>query len=284
MSTPFNTVFNAAALALLLATHTAAAQHTHHGEHHDHAAQHAHAAPPTPHTPLPELDDAALAAAFPDLDHHAMQHPPAFNTFVLIDQLETWDNAHGSGQHWQAKAWLGGDIERIWLHSEGERRDGRLQEWSLDALYGRALSPWWDLIAGLRHDGGTAPGLTRAAIGVQGLAPYRFDISATAYLGGARKAELALEAEYSLLLSHRLILQPRLEARWAAADDPARGVGHGLNQLQGGLRLRYDITRRFAPYLGFVHERRFGASARWQRDAADPDSGSRWVAGIRVWF
>jgi len=279
MSRPFNTT--ALGLALLLAAHTAAAQHAHHDEHQDHAAQHQHAgSSPAPHAPVPELDDAALAAAFPDLDHHAMQHPSPFNSFVLIDRLETWNNAHGSGQHWQARAWLGGDIERVWLRSEGERGDGRVQEWSLDALYGRALSPWWDLVAGLRHDGGTAPGLTRAAIGLQGLAPYRFEISATAYLGGARKAELALEAEYSLLLSHRLILQPRLEARWAAADDPARGVGHGLNQLQSGLRLRYDVTRRFAPYIGFVHERRFGASARWQAHAAD----SRWVLGIRMWF
>jgi len=280
-----NTRFNAAVLALLLASQTAFAQHD---AHQHHAAQHEHAehqrTPQHPHTPVPELDDTALAAAFPDLDHHAMQHPGTFNTFVLIDQLETWNNAHGSGQHWQAKAWLGGDIERLWLRSEGERGDGHLRDWSLDALYGRALSPWWDLVAGLRHDGGTAPGLTRAAIGVQGLAPYRFDLSATAYLGGARKAELALEAEYSILLSNRLILQPRLEAHWSAADDPARGVGHGVGQLQGGLRLRYELTRRFAPYLGFVHERQYGPTARWHRQAGERAADSRWTLGIRVWF
>ncbi len=238
----------------------------------------------TPHEPIPALTADDLAAAFPVLKPHAMEHAPAFNSLVLFDHLEAWDNAHGNGQSWAAQAWLGGDINRLWLRSEGQREDRHLRDWSLDALYGHAISPWWDVVAGVRHDDGDGPGLTRAAIGVQGLAPYKFELAATAYIGGARKAELAVEAEYDMLLTNRLILQPKLEASIAADDDPRRGVGSGLGHVEAGLRLRYEITRRFAPYVGFVHERRFGRTASLHRDAGDGVRDSRWVAGVRFWF
>ncbi len=254
-----------------------------HATHADHAG-HGAAAMQAPREPIPAPSAADLAAAFPALAPHAMQHAPGINSLVLFDHLEAWDNARGSGQSWAAKGWVGGDIDRLWLRSEGQRSEGQLGEWSLDALYGRAISPWWDLVGGVRHDGGDAPGLTRAAIGVQGLAPYKFEFAATAYLGGPRRAELAVEAEYSLLLSNRLILQPSLEASVAADDDPRRGVGSGLGHVGAGLRLRYEITRRFAPYVGFVHERRFGRSADLHRDAGEATRESRWVAGVRFWF
>ena len=250
------------------------------GEHGRHDA----AAPQAPHEPIPEPTTADLAAAFPTLQPHAMQHAPGFNSLVAFDHLEAWNNAHGSGQSWAAKGWFGGDIDRLWLRSEGQRSEGRLGEWSLDALHGHAISPWWDVVAGVRHDGGDVPGLTRAALGVQGLAPYKFEFAATAYLGGPRRAELAMEAEYSLLLTNRLILQPTLEASLAADDDPRRGVGRGLGHVEAGLRLRYEITRRFAPYVGFVHERRYGRTAELHRDAGESPRDSRWVAGVRFWF
>lgn len=254
-----------------------------HGGHDDHAG-HGTAAMQAPRAPIPEPTAADLTAAFPTLKPHAMEHAPGFNSLVLFDHLEAWNNAQGSGQSWAAKGWFGGDIDRLWLRSEGQRSEGRLGEWSLDALYGHAISPWWDVVGGVRHDGGDAPGLTRAAIGVQGLAPYKFEFAATAYLGGPRKAELAVEAEYSLLLSNRLILQPTLGASVAADDDPRRGIGSGLGHVEAGLRLRYEITRRFAPYVGFVHERRFGRTAGLHRDAGESPRDSRWVAGVRFWF
>lgn len=260
-----------------------AGTHGAHGAYDEHAG-HGAAAMQAPREPVPEPTVADLAAAFPTLKPHAMEHAPGFNSLVLFDHLEAWNNAHGSGQSWAAKGWFGGDIDRLWLRSEGQRSGGRLGEWSLDALHGHAISPWWDVVAGVRHDGGDAPSLTRAAIGVQGLAPYKFEFAATAYLGGPRRAELAVEAEYSLLLSNRLILQPTLEASVAADDDPRRGVGSGLGHVEAGLRLRYEITRRFAPYVGFVHERRFGRTAGLHRDAGESRRDSRWVAGVRFWF
>ncbi len=260
-----------------------AGTHGAHGAHDEHAG-HGAAAMQAPREPIPEPTAADLAAAFPTLAPHAMEHAPGFNSLVLFDHLEAWNNAHGSGQSWAAKGWFGGDIDRLWLRSEGQRSEGRLGGWSLDALYGHAISPWWDVVGGVRHDGGDAAGLTRAAIGVQGLAPYKFEFAATAYLGGPRRAELAVEAEYSLLLSNRLILQPSLAASLAADSDPHRGVGSGLGHVEAGLRLRYEITRRFAPYVGFVHERRFGRTAGLHRDAGESPRDSRWVAGVRFWF
>jgi len=292
---------------LLLAAPLAHAQHHHH--HHApaqpqaHQGHEGHTAPSdssdAPHTPIPPLTEAARQAAFPAVAPHAMQHASSVNYLVLLDRLEGWDNARGHGQSWQAKAWLGGDIQRLWLRSEGERESngahahlptlpssnhGSSTTWSLDALYGRALTPWWDVVAGLRHDSGSGASHTRAAIGLQGLAPYRFEVSATAYLGGKRTAELALEAEYQLLLTQRLILQPTWQAHWLLKDDHQRNVGSGLSQMHSGMRLRWEITRQFAPYIGFTHERSYGTTARWQREASGASHHSRWVAGVRVGF
>lgn len=256
----------------------------------DHDAHAGHAMPAkaasdTPREPIPVPTAEDHAAAFPVLKPHAMEHAPAFNSLVVFDHLEGWDNDQGSGQSWGVNAWFGNDIDRLWVRSEGSRSDGKLGDWSVDALYGRSISPWWDAVAGVRHDNGRQiPDLTRAAIGFQGMSPYKFEVSAMAYLGGTRKAELAVEAEYDVLLTNRLILQPVIEASIAADDDRGRGVGSGLGHVEAGLRLRYEITRRFAPYVGFVHERKFGRTADIHRDAGEGTRESRWVAGIRFWF
>jgi len=297
MKTLLNTGLTSLGLALLMVPRPAAAQHEGHGHHsqqqstpasngqsyHHHAAEQNHAS--TSYTPVPKLSQADLAAAFPVTDPHTMEHAARWNYFFHIDQLEAWDNAHGHGQQWQTDAWIGGDIHRLWLRSAGQRADKHLASWSVDALYGRALSPWWDVVAGIQHQGNQqAADLTRAVIGVQGLAPYQFEISATAYLGGTGKAELAVDVEYNLLLTNRLILQPLLETHWVAADDRPRGIGSGFNEIQTALRLRYEITRRFAPYIGFVHERHYGTTANWQRQVGQSTKDSRWIAGLRLWF
>jgi len=239
----------------------------------------------TPREPIPTPTRQDFDDAFPVLKPHAMEHAPSFNSLVVFDHLEAWDNAHGSGQAWGIDSWFGNDINRLWIRSEGERSDNALGDWSVDALYGHSISPWWDLVAGVRQDNNReSPDLTRAAFGLQGLSPYKFEVSAMAYIGGPRKAELAFEVEYDVLLTNRLILQPVVEASIVADDDPRRGVGKGLSSVEAGLRLRYEITRKFAPYVGFVHERAFGNTADMHRDAGEGVSESRWVAGVRFWF
>nr|WP_166769111.1 copper resistance protein B [Xanthomonas arboricola] len=236
-----------------------------------------------PRTPIPELTAEEIAAAFAPLQHHAM-HAPGINHYVLLDRLEAFDTTRGSGQDWEARAWIGGDIDRLWLRSEGERQDGRTQAASVEAFYGHAISPWWDLLVGARQDIGADEHRSWAAFGVQGLAPYKFETEATLYVGSGSRAALRLEGEYEVLLTNRLILQPRVEADIALTDDGRRGVGSGLEQVEVGLRLRYEITRRFAPYIGWVHSRSFGDTARRAAIDDEPARDSRFVAGLRIWF
>lgn len=235
--------------------------------------------------PVPVPTDAERAAAFPRLRHEGMQHASEGSTgYLLFNRFEAADADSGSSQAWEASGWYGGDIHRLWIRSEGERSGGRTGSADLELLYGRAIAPWWDLLAGVRHD--FAPGRSQDwfAVGVQGLAPYLVEVSATAYLGGSGRSMLAVEAEYELLLSNRLILQPVIEARAYGRADPGRGTGSGLATVEAGLRLRYEFNRQFAPYIGVSHERSFGDTARLRRETGGHARDTQLVAGIRFWF
>ncbi|KUF21067.1 copper resistance protein B [Xanthomonas phaseoli] len=238
---------------------------------------------PLPRDPIPPPTADDIAAAFAPLHTHAM-HSAGINHYVLLDRLEASNTDRGNGQAWESRAWIGGDIDRLWLRSEGERHDGRTESGSLEAFYGHAMSPWWDLLVGARQDIGAGAHRSWAAFGVQGLAPYKFETEATLYVGTGSRAALRLEGEYEVLLTNRLILQPRVEADIALTDDNRRGIGSGLEEVELGLRLRYEITRRFAPYIGWVHSRSFGDSAQRAAMDAAPARDSRFVAGVRVWF
>jgi copper resistance protein B len=253
----------------------------------DHAqmdhAQMDHGRGSLPRTPIPVLTDADRAAAVAPAHLHAMRDN-AIHHYVLLDRLEAWDASPGTGLAWEAQGWVGTDLDRLWVRSEGERTDARLAAADVELLYGRSVSRWWDVVAGLRHDTAPGPSQDWLAIGLMGLAPYRFELQATAYFGKAGQAEARLEAEYDMLLTNRLILQPALEIDVQAKDDPGRGLGSGVSSAEAGLRLRYELHRRFAPYVGIVHERSFGRTAEL-RDAVEGDAReTRWVAGVRVWF
>ncbi len=237
----------------------------------------------TPRTPIPTPTQADREAAFPTLQHMANHAPPLIG-YLLVDRLEAWDTDHGNGQAWEVSGWYGGDIDRVWLRSEGERNEGRTDAADLELAWGHAISPWWDLLLGVRQDSQPGSAQTRAAIGLQGLAPYKFEFATTLYLGGQSNAQLRVEADYDVLLTNRLVLQPRIEANAALDDDPARGIGGGLDDVEAGLRLRYEISRRFAPYIGWIHSRRFGGSADLARASGEDTDDSRFVAGFRVWF
>ncbi|MDY4294375.1 MULTISPECIES: copper resistance protein B [unclassified Xanthomonas] len=283
--------------------HSHRAHHAHDGMHHD-GMDHAMPTAPAPtasasasacqcpasadtslpREPIPPITDADRAAAFPVLRDHGMAHGAAHTGYLLVDRLEGWDNAHGSGQAWEARGWYGGDIDRLWLRSDGERDGGRTTASSLELAYGRAISPWWDMLIGARQTFAPGRARTSAAFGVQGMAPYKFEVSAMLYVGEGGHASLHLEGEYDVLLTNRLILQPRLEAELAARDDPAHRIGSGLTTVEGGLRLRYEVTRRFAPYVGVEHVRSFGDTADLRRADGEAARETRWVAGLRFWF
>lgn len=248
----------------------------------DHAAMgHRAPAPTEPREPIPVPTDADRAAAFPPIAHGAMEHAPEINSLLLIDRLEHRDGKDSNGQAWEASGWVGGNINRLWLRSEGERSNGRTGSSAIEALYGRSVSAWWDVLVGVRQDFRPADSRTWAAVGIQGLAPYKFESSATLYLGSGGQVLATAEVEYDVLLTNRLILQPLLEATVAAKDEPEYGIGRGLNKVEAGLRLRYEFSRRFAPYIGVSHERSFGDSADY---AGGHARDTRWVAGVRMWF
>jgi copper resistance protein B len=247
----------------------------------DHAAM-GHALPAdddAPRTPIPAVTDADRAAAFPPLHGHAA-HDAQTHSYWLVDRLETWDADDGNAVGWDATAWIGGDVKRVWLRSEGAGVDGDLEAASVEVLGGRAVARWWDVVAGVRHDFGEGPSQTWAAAGVIGVAPGKFEIEATAYLGTSGQSALEVEADYDTLLTNRLILQWRGAAAFHGKDDPARGIGSGLGTVEVGARLRYEIDRRFAPYVGVEVERAFGDTAAFRPD----DRETRVVAGIRFWF
>jgi len=292
----------AAAFALAFAA-PAVAQHRDHTGHamaepvaapeQDEPASHDHAAmghdghdvsSTAPREAIPPITAEDLAAAFPVIDHHAMQHAPAVNHKVTFNRLEAWDADEGTGQAWEAIAWFGTDTDRLWLRSEGERVGGHTESADLELLYGRSVSPWWDVVAGVKHDAKPGDARTWAAFGLQGMAPYRFEVSATAYLGEGGQVAANLEAEYTLRITNRLILQPLVEVDIAAKDDPAYGIARGFTGVETGLRLRYEVTRRFAPYIGVVHERALGHTADLRREAGESPRDTRVVAGVRLWF
>ena len=211
------------------------------------------------------------------------RHGEGLYSYSLIDRLEAVPAEAGAWQ-WEAQGWVGGDLRRLWWRSRGHVAAGRLEQGELALFAGRAVRPWWDVLAGVRQQRGDGPRRDWLGFGVQGLAPYKFELSATAYLGRAGRHQLRLDGEYDTLLSHRLILQWRAEALLQARADPAWRLGAGLATLEAGLRLRYEIDRQFAPYLGWELERGYGATARLRRAGGQPVREGRWVAGVRLWF
>ena len=240
-------------------------------------------APTEPLTPIPRLTAADRAAAIPPAHDHPV-HDNGIHHYLLFNRLEAWDADRGTGMQWEGQGWIGTDLDRVWLRSEGERVDGHTESADLEVLYGRSVTPWWDVVGGVRHD--FAPGGSQdfLALGVIGLAPYMFEVEATAYLGGSGRTEARVEVEYELLLTNRLILQPLVEASVFGYSDERRGIGSGLGVVETGLRLRYEMHRRFAPYVGVVRERAFGRTAELRRDDGEDTDDTRVVAGVRIWF
>jgi copper resistance protein B len=252
----------------------------------DHAAMNhgaESAAPLRPRTPIPVVTDADRAAAAPPAGGHPA-HDNGIQNYVLLDRLEGWDADPGAGTAWAMQGWLGTDLDRLWLRSEGERVDGRTESADLEFLYGRSIARWWDVVAGVRHDFGPGGSQDFAAIGVMGLAPYLFEIQATGYIGESGQTAARVEVEYEMLLTNRLILQPLVEADFYGRNDERRGIGSGLSTAEAGLRLRYEISRQFAPYVGIVHEQAFGRTADFRREQGEGASDTRVVAGFRLWF
>ena len=252
-------------------------------DHSAHMAQDQKKGSQQPKEPIPPVTDADRAAAFPSgLDGHAV-HDTGIHYMFLLDQLE-WQGTGDGGASWENTSWIGGDRTRLWIRTEGETDDGRVDSAFVDVLWGRMFSRWWDVVAGVRQDFRPGDPQTWVGAGVQGLAPYWFEVEATGYVGAGGRTHARFEVEYELLLTNRLILQPLVEVEFFGKSDPERGIGAGLSTLETGLRLRYEFRREFAPYIGIDWERRFFGTADFARAAGEDVSKARVAFGLRTWF
>lgn len=202
---------------------------------------------------------------------------------VMIDKLE-WRAGDESQYAWDLRGWYGGDIHKAWFEAEGARADGVTHEARLEAGWERIVSAWWSVRAGLRHDAGVGPSRDWLAAGFAGLAPGFIETEASLYLGEDSRSALRLKLERDFLFTQKLVLQPELELDAYGKDDPEKLIGAGLSGLGLGLRLRYEIRREFAPYLGVSWTGHFGDTADLRRAAGEGADEFSWLAGIRAWF
>ena len=258
-------------------TNEAHRHHPHHGMEHHHTSTAVAAGPR-----LPPVTAADRAAAFPEVGGHPV-HGSAIHYYGLLDQLE-WQDAAGGALAWDAGGWAGRDLHRLWLRSEGERTDGRTEEAELQVLYGRPVARWWEAVAGVRQVFEPGSPQTWGVIGVQGLAPYWFEVEATAFVGEGGQTGARLEVEYELLLTNRLILQPSLEVDLHGKNDRGRGIGSGFSEMEAGLRLRYEFRREIAPYVGVTWSRKLGRTADFAELENEDVEETRLLAGVRLWF
>lgn len=203
---------------------------------------------------------------------------------VLVDTLERAKSRDGYGTRYDIQAWFGRDYDRFVIKAEGDIAKSKLQDARTELLWSHAVASYWDAQFGIRQDSGVGPDRSWLAVGMQGLAPYWFEVDATAYLGSAGRTALRLGAEYELLLTQKLILQPRAEINLYGKRDAALDIGSGLTDAVFGLRLRYELSRQFAPYIGVERAAKFGQTADMARSAGEPARETRWVAGLRFWF
>ena len=203
---------------------------------------------------------------------------------LLVDRLERVDARNDSFTAWDAQARFGRDFDKVAVKTEGEYTKGVVEFARNELLWSHAIANFWDVQAGWRHDNGVSPDQDWLAVGIQGLAPYWFEVGATAYVSKGGQTALRLDGEYDLKITQRLIFQPRLEFNAYGQRDDARGVGSGPSDLSAGLRIRYEITRQFAPYVGFEGRRLFGVTADMARADGVPTMDTRVLAGVRLWF
>lgn len=235
---------------------------------------------PPPNARSPDYSDGVAGSPV----HGLHMHGSAPFGMLLIDQLEAFHGRDANGQNWEAEGWYGNDENKLWIRTEGERSRGKLEDGDVEAFWNHNIATFWSTQLGVRQELGEGPNRSWAAFGVQGLAPYWFEVETTGYVGASGRTAARLRAEYEMLFTQRLILQPEAEINLYGKNDPQRRIGSGVSDVQFGLRLRYEIRRQFAPYIGVNWVRRTGTTADYARQDSQPVLDRQIVAGVRTWF
>lgn len=225
-----------------------------------------------------------LPASMLSLNTYSHENDDPILTRVMLDHLE-WRNSNDANLTvLEGQAWIGKDLNKFWLKTDIEQRDGETGDAEAQALYSRAISPFWDAQIGVRHDAKPTPSRDWAVIGLQGLAPYWFDVDTALFVGESGRIAARFSAEYELLFTQRLILTPNIEVNVYGQNDAETGTESGLSDAKAGLRLRYEIRREFAPYVGVNWNKKFGNSAEFVKRQGEAVSDTELVMGLRVWF
>ncbi|MCY7338964.1 MAG: copper resistance protein B [Sphingomonas bacterium] len=243
-------------------------------------------APPPP-VPVDHAADTVYGAGNMAMGRHHLKegHGGQKFTQMMFNIAEAQFRNGRDGFEWDGEGWYGGDIDRLWIKSEGEGAFGQsIERAEVQALYSRAVGPYFNLQGGLRYDFRPNPSRVYATVGFEGLAPGFFDVEGALFLSNKGELMARLEGYYDQRITQRLILQPRAEVNFAAQNSREIGVGAGLSDAEVGLRLRYDIRREFAPYVGVQYQRAFGKTRRYLRDEGEDAGGWSLLTGVRVWF
>ncbi|WP_260293086.1 copper resistance protein B [Sedimenticola hydrogenitrophicus] len=203
---------------------------------------------------------------------------------VMIDKMELRNTSGPNALVLDADAWIGYDLNKFWLKTDVERVNGNTEEAEVQFLYSRAIAPFWDFQAGWRHDIKPKPTRDYLALGFKGLSPYQFEVDAGLFIGESGQVNVRLNAEYEYLFTQKWILSPEIEVNVFSEDDAQLGIGSGLSDMELGLRLRYEVRREFAPYIGVNWTRKFGQTADFAKAGGDDTSDVQLVAGLRIWF
>lgn len=205
-------------------------------------------------------------------------------TKVMIDQLETRIIDGDDPLVLEAQAWIGYDLNKFVIKADVEQVKGVTEELELQALYSRAVAPFWDFQIGVRQDQKPSPSKNWLALGFQGLAPNWFEIDTALFIGESSQVGLRFQAEYEWMITQRWVLSPEVTFNIHSKDDAATGTGAGLSDSQVGIRLRYEVKREFAPYIGINWNNKYGNTATFAKNDGEKVSSNQVVAGIRAWF
>lgn len=224
------------------------------------------------------LDPGDVGSEPPVMDNQIFGH-------VLFDQLEGRTNGPDNEFRWDGEGWIGTDMNKLWFKSEGFLEHGKAADGDSEGLYDHPIPflRYFDAQAGVRYDLDSDPGRTWGVIGIEGLAPYFFQFAPTFYFSNRGRVAGKVTGSYDLLITQRLMAQPQFEIKLYSKGDPSRGIGSGLSELDTGLRLRYEIGRKFAPYVGFAYTQTFGETATFTRDEGGIVHDPRFIFGVRVW-
>jgi copper resistance protein B len=226
-----------------------------------------------------------LAAAIASASHaqEPAQADHGVDLFNMIKLEVDYADAHDGLWNWNLDGWAGGDLERLWIRSEGEFADDDLETAELQLFYGRNFHPYWDALIGIRQDF-EPDSETYLAAGVTGLAPYFFETEATAFLSTEGDLSARFEQSFDLPITQKLIAEPHVELNAFAQDVPERGIGAGFSSVEAGLQLRYEIVRKFAPYVDLVWQRDLGETASIKRASGEDVEDTSLRFGVRMWF